>query len=423
MWILNYQYAGGNKRILLLLFLVLFAGYRGRSQAGATAQQRYDWGKIIQIDIDRDKYPGKFKAIMDILNHMAADEAGRQIFDNIAANKQGLLKIKDKEDVVNGNTLAGVDNMFAADMGAKLIKRDMRYDPIDNDLVINFTKGGEMLSFDEGTHHFFKVSLNNIVATELERAAWLRTPTELNCRALIAKMNQKEYILFNNYKDLMGEKFTTADIEHCRKKQVTIHNLASKTKDTYTFTDLVTDALKAYRLYAEECKANAYIRESHEMPLSQKYLDKVGEPRRSKEPVFNVRLGENRKNDLQFGPGTGTDYISLSGDQKNVYKELKVFYDDEKHGELDNPTVLARIKEEYAAQLKYDTRALNSQKLLEYVNKLKSYFDPNYKPITDFEAVAERAVEVVMKRNPYLEGANEVIMNESIYNATKKQKN
>ncbi|MCD6012711.1 MAG: hypothetical protein K0Q79_2573 [Flavipsychrobacter sp.] len=389
-----------------------------------TPQQKgYDWSKIIKIDIDRDKYPGKFKAIADILHHLSVDAAGREIFENIARNNQGILSIRDKEDVVSANTVAGVDAMFAADYGVKLIKQDMKYDPIDNDLVINFTKSGEMLSFDEGTHHFFKVSLNNIVATELERAGQERTVAEKNCRALIAKMNQKENYLFNNYKDLFGEKFTIAEIELCRKKQVTIHNIKTNTKDTYTYTDVVADALKEYRRYAEERKKNAYELDAREMPLSRKYTDKLGEPHRSREPVFNVRLGENRSRDLQFGPATGTDYIALSGAQQNEYKNLTVYYDNEKQEHVDNATVLTRIKEEYAAQLKFDTRALNSKKLLEYVDRIKTYFDKNYKPTKDYEALAEREVEQVMKRNPYLEGANDVIMAETMYQQTKKSKN
>lgn len=405
-----------NKANLLFVILLLSC------YCGIAQQKRYDWGGIIRIEIDRNKYPGKYKAIKDILDHMATDESGVQIFDRIARNKQGLLRIKDKEDVVSASTVGGVEHMYAADLGVKLIKRDMKYDPIDHDLVINFTKGGEMLSFDEQTHHFFKVSLNNIVATELERAGWERSAAETNCRALIAKMNPKENYLFNNYKDLMGEKFTTGDIEHCRKKQVTIHNVKTNTKDTYTFTDIVTDALKEYRIYAEDQKNNAYALDTREMPLSQKYVEKLGEPRRSKEPVFNVRLGENRSRDLQFGPGTGTDYIALSAGQQNEYKNLTVYYDDEHREQVDNPTVLARIKEEYMAQLKYDTKALNSRKMLEYVDRLKTYFDKDYKPVTDYQAVMDKAVEQVMKRNPYLEGANEVILAESMYVESKKKK-
>lgn len=411
---------GGNNKIILVLVTLLITCFSVEAQT-PTVQKLHDWTKIIKIDIDKNKYPGKFKAIQDILNHMAGTAPGAEIYANIARNNQGILKIKDKDDLVTANTVEGVDAQFAADLGVKLIKRDMKYDPIDNDLVINFTKSGEMLSFDEETHHFFKVSLNNIVATELERAGWERTDAEKNCRALIGKMNQMENYLFNNYKDLFGEKFTTTEIELCRKKQVTIHNLKTNTKDTYTFTDVVTDALKEYRRYAEDRKKNAYALDTREMPLSRKYTDKLGEPHRSREPVFNVRLGENRSRDLQFGPSTGTDYIALTAGQQNEYKNLTVYYDNEKQEAVDNATVLTRIKEEYIAQLKYDARALNSKKLYEYIDRIKTYFDKNHKPTTDYDASAEREVELVMKRNPYLEGANDVIMAETMYQQTKKK--
>lgn len=418
----KHPYIKGINRLYLVLAALLSTVIPTKAQEPDTRPKPYNWAKVVRVDIDWKKYPGKYKAIRDILDHMAKDAAGMAIFENIAKNNPGVLKIKDKDDVVSANTVEGVDAVFAAGLGVRLIKQDMKYDPIDNDLVINFTKGGELLSFDEGTHHFFKVSLNNIVATELERAGWQRTTAETNCRALIAKMNPKENYLFNNYKDLMGEKFSTGDIEHCRKKQVTIHNIKTNTKDTYTFTDVVTDALKEYRMYAEDRKRNAYVIDTREMPLSRKYTDKLGEPHRSKEPVFNVRLGENRSRDLQFGPATGTDYIALSAGQQNEYKNLDVYYDDAQQGKVDNPTVLVRIKEEYLAQLKYDAKALNSQKLLEYVDRLKKYFDKDYKPVTDYQAIADKAVEQVMKRNPYLEGANEVIMAETIYSQTKKKK-
>ena len=408
--------------LYLFFAALLFTCTCAKAQTPIAPQKLNDWAKVVRVDIDWKKYPGKYKAIRDILDHLAKDAAGVEILENLAKNNPGVLKIKDKDDVVSANTVEGVDAVFAADLGVRLIKQDMKYDPIDNDLVINFTKGGELLSFDEETHHFFKVSLNNIVATELERAGWQRTAAETNCRALIAKMTAKENYLFNNYKDLMGEKFSTNDIEHCRKKQVTIHNIKTNTKETYTFTDVVTDALKEYRMYAEDRKKNAYLIDTREMPLSRKYTDKLGEPHRSKEPVFNVRLGENRSRDLQFGPATGTDYIALTAGQQNEYKNLDVYYDDAQQGKVDNPTVLVRIKEEYLAQLKYDTKALNSRKMLEYVDRLKKYFDKDYKPVTDYQAVMNKAVEQAMKRNPYLEGANEVIMAETIYTQSKKKK-
>jgi len=382
------------------------------------AGQRYDWTKIIQVDIDQKKYPGKYKAIEDILNGIAADTAGRQIFENIAKNNPGKIVIKDKDDVMTTNATEG-DDMFSADYGVNVIKQDMTYDPIDNDLVINFSKSGEMLSFDEQSHQFFKISLNSVVATELESAGQGQSAHVRNCRLLISKMTDAEKFLFNNYKDLMGEKFSADEIEHCRNKTITIYNFKKKANITYTFTNAVTDALKEYRGFADDYKINAYSRYAQAV-LAQKYTDKIGEPHRSKEPVFTLRLGQNRSRSLQFGPVTGTDYISLGSGAQNEYKNLSVYYDDEHKETVDNVTVLNRIREEYIAQLKYNTEALNSEKMLAYADKLKKYFNSDYKANTDYKSVAEKEVAKVMHRNPYLEGASEVIVAEMEWAAKKK---
>lgn len=392
------------------------------SKTHSAAHKTYDWTNIIQIDIDKVNYPGKYKVVEDIINHLAADAAGQQIFENIARNNDGKILIKDKEDVLKANAIEGVNGMFSADYGLQVIKQDMKYNPIDNELVLNFGKSGEMLSFDEQKHTFFKVSLNSTIATELESAGAERTTAEKNCRLLRAKMAPDEKFLFNNYKDLMGEKFSDDDIAHCRGKKITIHNFKSGTNDPYTFTDNVTDALIAYRNYVAEYKENAYSRNVQEMPLARKYTDKLGEPHRSREAVFNVRLGENRSSrPLQFGPVTGTDYIAVGNGQQNVYKNLSVFYDTEDGQTVNNPTALTSIKEEYVAQLKYNTEALNSPKMLEYVDRLKKYFNKDYKANTDYEAIKDAEVAKVMHNNPYLEGANKVIEAEVMWSAMKEE--
>ncbi len=383
----------------------------------------YNWSRIIQIDIGRTKDARKYKAIEYILNDMAADKAGREIFERITKNNDGVLKIKDKEDVVGTYTNENDDGMFSSDYGVKVIRRDMTYDPIDNDLVINFTKSGVMLSFDEETHQFFKISLNSIIATELERASFERTAVEKNCRLLIAKMNEAESFLFYNYKDLMGETFSSDDVAHCRGKVISIYSLKNKANEKYTFTDVVTNALKEYRNYTEWVTKNAYRLETRETPLAQKYTDKFGEPHRSKEPVYVVRLGENRYRSLQFGNETGTDYILLGAGQHYVYKNLSVFYDDKNKQKLDIPTTLTRIKEEYTAQLKYDVEARNSPKMLAYVDRLKKNCNKDHVAATDYQAVMNSAWQQLMERNPYLAGANDVILTETLRVQEKKKKN
>ena len=234
-----------------------------------TARQQtrhYDWPKIIQIDIDKTKYPGKYKVAEDILNNMAADPAGYQIFENIAGISTVHIHIKDKEDLLKANDADGAGSMFSADYGIQVIQQDMKYDPIDNELVLNFGKSGEMLGFDEQKHQFFKLSLNSTIATELEYAGIPSSASVKNCRQLLSKMNPDEHFLFDNYKDLMGEKFTNDDIEHCRNKKITIHNIRTNANEPYTFTDNVTDALKEYRKFAEDYKKNAYALYTRDMP-------------------------------------------------------------------------------------------------------------------------------------------------------------
>ena len=128
-----------------------------------------------------------------------------------------------------------------------------------------------------------------------------------------------------------------------------------------------------------------------------------------------MRLGENRSRPLQFGPVTGTDYVAVGNGGQNVYKNLSVFYDTDEGQSVDNPTALTRIKEEFMAQLKYNTEALNSPKMLEYVDRLKKYFNEGYKPNTNYKAIQEEEVTKALHDNPYLEGANKVIMAEAIY--------
>jgi hypothetical protein len=246
--------------------------------------------------------------------------------------------------------------MFSADYGIQVIKQDMRYNPIDNELVLNFGKSGEMLSFDEQKHQFFKISLNSTIATELEIAGNEQSATVKKCRHLIHKMSPDEKFLFENYKDLMGEKFSSDDIEHCRTKKITIHNFTSGKDEPYTFTDVVTDALLEYKDFAVAYKNNDYSLHAHEMILALKYTDKLGEPHRSKEPVFTVRLGENRSRALQFGPVTGTDYVAVADGQQNVYKNLSVFYDTEGGQKVDNATALTRIKEELCSPVEIQYR-------------------------------------------------------------------
>ncbi len=388
-----------------------------------TARQQtrhYDWPKIIQIDIDKTKYPGKYKVAEDILNNMAADPAGYQIFENIAGISTVHIHIKDKEDLLKANDADGAGSMFSADYGIQVIQQDMKYDPIDNELVLNFGKSGEMLGFDEQKHQFFKLSLNSTIATELEYAGIPSSASVKNCRQLLSKMNPDEHFLFDNYKDLMGEKFTNDDIEHCRNKKITIHNIRTNANEPYTFTDNVTDALKEYRKFAEDYKKNAYALYTRDMPLAQKYLDHLGEPHRSPEPVFTVRLGENRSRPLQFGPVTGTDYVAVGNGGQNVYKNLSVYYDTEDGQSVDNATALTRIKEEYMAQVKYNTIALNSPKMLEYVDRLKKFFNPGYRADTNYKAIQEDEVARIMTNNPYLEGANKVILAELIWQQTEK---
>lgn len=402
---------------MLLVLMFVTPRYGSAQQAPA-----YNWSKIIKIDIDRNKFPRKYKAIEFVLNHMAADDAGQKIFGRIAESNDGLVAIRDKEELVTTSASQGSESMFSSDYGVQVIRRDMTYDPIANDLVINFTKSGEIVSFDEDSHQFFKVSLNSIIATELERAGFERTKAERNCRRLIAKMNEQENYLFNNYKDLYGEKFSSDDVEHCRGRKVVIYSLKDRANETYTFTDVVTDALREYRDYAEAWKKNSYAIETRETPLARKYTDKLGEPHRSKEPVFTLRLGENRYRSLQFGGGTGTDFIILGAGQQNVYKNLSVFYDDKNKETLDNPTVLTRIKEEYVAQLKYDAKARNSRKMLEYTDRLKQNCNKDYKAANDYQGIMDREVDQVTKDNPYIEGANEVILAETIWMQGKKKR-
>jgi|GEM_PF-3939033 len=385
--------------------------------AGSAAA--YDWSKVIRIDIDRSKYPGKYKVVTDILNGMAADPAGRRIFENIVQNNQVPVSIRDKDAMLDASKVEGVQGTFSADYGIQIIKQDMKYNPIDNELIINFDKSGEMLSFDEQKHQFFKISLNSTIAAELEAAGEVQPAPVINCRELLAKMASDEKDLFNNYKDLMGEKFSNDDIERCRHKKITIHNFGSGIDITYTFTDVVTDALIAYRDFAAGNKRNSYTLDCRSRLLAQQYTDKLGEPHRSGEPVFTVRLGENRSRPLQFGPVTGTDYIALGSGQQNVYKNFSVFYDNENRQKVDNPTALTRIKEEYMAQLRYNTEALNSPKMLEYVDRLKKYFNSDHKATKDYKAVMEAEVAKMMNENPYLEGANRVIEAEIIWDETK----
>jgi len=418
-----------NKSIILLAILS-FTFFISNAQTHTSnvakkhniERKRYDWASVINIAIDRNKYPGKYKAIEDILNNMAGDSTGSEIFENIAKNNEGKVLIKDKEDVLQANTMEGVNGMFSADFGIQVIKQDEVYDPIDNDLVINFGKSGEMLSFDEQKHQFFKISLNSTIATQLVCAGSEQSPAEKNCRRLIAAMNPDEKFLFDNYKDLMGEKFSNDDIEHCRSRKIAIHSFKTNTDDTYTFTDKVTDALKAYRDFAEAWKQNAYAMNARAMLVARKYTDKLGEPHISDEPVFTIRLGENRSRSLQFGPITGTDYIALDSGEHNVYKNLSVFYDNDDKQNVDNATALTRIKEEYMAQLKYNTQALNSPKMLEYVDRLKKYFNKDYEANTGYKAIMEEAVANVLNNNPYLEGANRVIEAEIIWAETKEMK-
>jgi hypothetical protein len=310
--------------------------------------------------------------------------------------------------------------MFSADYGIQIIKQDMKYNPIDNELILNFDKSGEMLSFDEQKHQFFKVSLNSTIASQLEIAGSEHSEAAKNCRSLLAAMTPEEKFLFENYKDLMGEKFGNDDIEYCRGKKITIHNFKNSKDETYTFTDNVVNALIAYRNFAEEYKRNSYNMNSTELHLAQKYTDKLGEPHRSKEPVFNVRLGENRSRALQFGPITGTDYVAVGSGEQHVYKNLSVYYDTENRQQIDNATALTRIKEEYIAQLKYNTAALNSPKMLEYVDRLKKHFNKDYVPNTDYKGIMEREVAKALENNPYLDGANKVIEAEVIWTETEK---
>jgi hypothetical protein len=380
----------------------------------------YDWSKVARIDIDITKYPVKYKVVTDILNSMAADGAGRQILDNIAQSGHGPVSIRDKDALLDATKVEGVSGTFSADYGLQVIKHDMQYNPIDNEVIINFDKSGEMLGFDEHKHLFFKISLNNTIASALEAAGEAQLESVTTCRSLLAKMDADEHFLFNNYKDLMGEKFSSDDIERCRHKKITIHNFGLGKDLPYTFTDVVTDALIAYRDYAADVKANAYELDSRIMPLAQRYTDKLGEPRRSREPVFTVRLGENRSRALQFGPVTGTDYIALGSGQQNVYKEFSVFYDTENRQKVDNPTALTRIKEEYIAQLRHNTEALNSPKMLEYVDRLKKFFNKDHRPASDYKAVLDAELRKVMRNNPYIEGADKVIEAEVLWNETKE---
>jgi hypothetical protein len=384
-----------------------------------TALKPYDWSKIINVDIDKVRYPGKFKVVEDIIHNMASDGAGRQILENLKKNNPGKLSIKDKDDA-KANNMESAGTMFSADYGIQVIRQDMKYNPIDNELVINFGKSGEMLSFDEQKHQFFKISLNSTIATELESAGAEQLSAVKNCRDALSKLNSEERFLFDNYKDLMGEKFSADDIEHCRKKKITMHNLNTNKDDLYTFSDNVVDALKEYREFAEAFKMNAYSMSAREMPLSQKYTDKLGELHRSHEPVFTMRLGQNRSRSLQFGPITGTDYIALGTGEQNVYKNFSVFYDTDERQKVDNATALTRIKEEFMAQLKYNIEALNSPKMLEYVDRLKKSFNKDYQPNTNYTSVMEIEVAKAMNNNPYLEGANKVIESEIIWVETNK---
>jgi hypothetical protein len=65
---------------------------------------------------------------------------------------------------------------------------------------------------------------------------------------------------------------------------------------------------------------------------------------------------------------------------------------------------------------------MNSRKMLEYADRLKKIFNPGYKANTDYQAVMDAEVEKVVNNNPYLDGANEVIMAERIYAEAKKAK-
>ena len=381
----------------------------------------YDWTKVVRIDIDRQKYPFKYKVVAEVLQSMAEDASGRQILEHIRLYNSIPVSIKDKEAVLVDNKSDSVQGTFSADYGLQVIRPDMRYNAMDNELVLDFEKSGQMLCFDEEKHLFFKLSLNSVIAAELERAGETQPEAVLRCRALLAHMAPDEQFLFQNYKDLMGEKFTEKEIERCRQKKITIHDFHSGKDIPYTFTDSVTDALLAFHEYAASLKENAYAIDSRIMPLARQYTDLLGEPHHSAEPVFTVRLGQNRARPLQFGPVTGTDYLVLHTGQHNVYQNFSVFYDTNEGEKLDNPTALKRIREEYVTQLRHNTELLHSAQLLEYVDRLKKYFNKDYQPARDYETVKKKAVEKVMAHNPYLEGADKVIEAEMIWTMTNGQ--
>jgi hypothetical protein len=56
--------------------------------------------------------------------------------------------------------------------------------------------------------------------------------------------------------------------------------------------------------------------------------------------------------------------------------------------------------------------------MLEYVDRLKKYFNNNYKANTDYAAIVEAEVSKAMDNNPYLEGANKVIIAEAMWQET-----